>query len=366
MQIKMKMPSLIAAALALLLLLSSCASTYTAVLQGGGGGADLPGIPGLPGVGGSQGGGGGGSQEKEPLASDHLFHEPPLETDYSGIALDKSGFVVDFSSGLSQAMGKGKYFFARIDDEEGALAAREEIAGENPYLAVSGAFGYTLYALKEYQDLKRVAISFEETSGERVLGLYEYRPIEKEELESLFWSDEMGDSLLDSLIKAGAAAAEGTQGYEGYEYKKNGYRSAFFIANYDMEQEQPEDNRTPCFALALPIFERELTALALNEDALFYLYYRPLYSGVAYTEERAAVAARYPMGDGSTVFAIPVQNDERVLTAKKDTLYRDYEFLVVCVNKRTGKKLFYKRIETQWNLSSEAFFKYAKDHGYLY
>ena len=216
MQIKMKMPSLIAAALALLLLLSSCASTYTAVLQGGGGGADLPGFPGLPSGGGSQGGG-GGSQDKKPLPSDHLFYEPPLETDYSGIALDKSGFVVDFSSGLSQAMGKGKYFFARIDDEEGALAAREEIAGENPYLAVSGAFGYTLYALKEYQDLKRVAISFEETSGERSFGLYEYRPIEKEELERLFWLDEMGDSLLDSLIKAGAAAAEGTEGYEGYE-----------------------------------------------------------------------------------------------------------------------------------------------------
>ena len=161
---------------ALLLLLSSCASTYTAVLYGGGGGNT--GIPGLPGVGGSQGGGsqggGGGSQDQEPLPSDHLFHEPPLDTVYEGFSDNEKLFIVNFSAGLSQAMGKGKYLFQKqslTGDEYSAV--KKEVAGKKPYLTVGGEEGYALYALAGHENLKRVAINCTYHYGRR-LEVFEY------------------------------------------------------------------------------------------------------------------------------------------------------------------------------------------------
>ncbi|MBP3321413.1 MAG: hypothetical protein J6M12_03580 [Clostridia bacterium] len=348
------------AGLLCLSLLSSCTSTYTMILEGEGGGN--MGLPGLPGIGGSQGGGG---TDQSPTLSDHLFYEKPLDTLYSGMTLDGSGILVNFSAGLSQAMGKGKYFFKQIDDEEGVLAAREEIRGANPYLTLPGADGYTLYALKEHEDLRRVAVSYVDDMGERVLGLYEYQPIKKEELDGLFGSGEEKDSLVDTLVKEGVVKAEGTKGHEVYEYEQKGHRSAFFIANYDLETGTPEKDGLPYFALALPVFEEELVALASERSVLFFLYYRPLYSGAPYTEEGTAMATRYTAEDGSTVFALPVKNSENALTVKKDTLSRDYEFVVVCVDAQTGKNLFYKQISTPWTVSSLAFFKHAMDQGYL-
>ncbi len=162
------------AVLCALLFLSSCASTYTAVLQGGGGGAGYPGIPGIPGIGGSQGGGGGGSQEKEPLPSDHLFHEPPLDTVYQGFSDNDELFIVNFSAGLSQAMGKGKYLFKKqslTGDEYSAV--KKEVAGKKPYLTVGGEEGYTLYALAGHENLKRVAINCTYHYGRR-LEVFEY------------------------------------------------------------------------------------------------------------------------------------------------------------------------------------------------
>ena len=183
--------ALISALLALLLL-SSCASTYTAVLYGGGGGN--VGLPGLPGVGGSQGGGsqggGGGSQERDPLPSDHLFYEPSLDTDYEGCAEQGDGFVVNFSSGLSQASGKGRYLFERQILTEDALSAiKNEISGKNPYLTVGGKKSYALYALEGHENLKRVAISYL-LRGVRRLDVFEYTAGTKEQLEEMFKGSE--------------------------------------------------------------------------------------------------------------------------------------------------------------------------------
>ena len=216
---------------ALLLLLSSCTSTYTAVLYGGGGGNT--GIPGLPGIGGSQGGGGaGGSQDKKPLPSDHLFYEKAVKTPYSGFSADGSYLLADFSAGLSQAMGQGKYLFL-LGDSEKELKA--EVAGKNPCLTVAGARGYALYALQEHPDLKQVAVSYSNAGGVRVLRRGVFTECTDELLKALY-ATEPADKRSDEWAQW--ALLEGMKKYGPLEKaclplcQPKGYDAAPFFVSY--------------------------------------------------------------------------------------------------------------------------------------
>ena len=166
--------------------------------------------------------------------------------------------------------------------------------------------------------------------------------------------------------QCGAKSAWGNYAYEEFRtntMSKNA--SAFCFSHYDHQKNTPTGEGQVAFSLAVPLYEQELLELARNEGNRFLLLYRRKSYGNGYTVEQTFLADHQAMSDGGTLLYVPLKNEEKTLWLQGGDDSIDCEFYLLCYEQESGRPLFYKSFQTEWNVASATLFNVARTKGYF-